>query len=122
MSAVKSEYQEQCELFEWIRAKSLSKTGNWWKLAYAFATLNGVRLTIGQATKAKRSGNVRGVPDVQVPVANMGFHGLFIEMKVKGSTTSKEQKEFLKYLSDEGYSCHVCFSASEAIKVIEWYL
>lgn len=46
-------------------------------------SLNGVRLSIGQAVKAKRCGEKRGFPDIFLPVARKGFHGLAIELKKK---------------------------------------
>lgn len=48
-----SEHQEQCIIFEWAKIMS----SQYPELKLLNASLNGVRLSIGQATKAKRSGN-----------------------------------------------------------------
>lgn len=116
---IPSEYQEQCDLFEWAEL-NLKKQPC---LKYMFATMNGVKLSIGQASKAKKSGNKRGVPDIILPFPSKHYHGLFIELKrSKGGVVSKEQKEFLEYLNSVGYLAVVCRGAKEAIECIVEYL
>ena len=45
-----------------------------------------------------------GVPDLCLPVARGGFHGLYIELKrQKGSKTSDDQKAWLSNLEKQGY-------------------
>lgn len=113
-----SEYQEQCIIFEWAAAVS----GKYPDLKYMFATLNGIKLPIGLAKKAKKQGNKRGVPDIILPVANKKYKGLFIELKVEGGRASKEQKEYLKFLTAQGYFADIRFGSKEAIDLIIDYL
>lgn len=113
-----SEYQEQCLIFEWAEAAS----SKYPELKYMFATLNGVRLPIGLAKKAKKQGNKRGVPDIILPVPTKNHKGLFIELKVGSGRASKEQIEYIKFLSDRGYFADVRFGAKEAIDLIVDYL
>ena len=88
-----------------------------------FSTLNGVRLTIGQATKAKRSGNKKGVPDIWLPVKRGKFSGLVIELKREiGGVVLKEQKEWLAFLNKQGYNAVVCRGFMAAITEIQNYL
>ena len=50
------------------------------------------------------------------------YCGLYIEMKTKGGSVSKPQKEWIAYLKEAGYRVEVCWSAEEAIKIIEDYM
>ena len=82
-----NEYLEQCAVFEWSALQSKKYP----ELALLFAVPNGLKLPIGLAVKAKRQGVKSGVPDMILPVARMKFHGLFIEMKIKGGKVSDTQ-------------------------------
>lgn len=69
----------------------------------------------------RRGGLRRGFPDLFIPLALKGYHGLFIEMKSRGGRVSAEQKEWLQRLSASGYCCAICYGADEAIRVIKKY-
>jgi len=114
----KSEFQEQREVFQWAEF-SLRKYPC---LKYMNASLNGFRLTFGQARKAKVSGLKKGVPDICLPVKNKTFGGLYIEMKSKKGRLSTEQKDFIEFLKTQNYMAIVCHGSREAINVIEGYL
>ena len=113
-----TEYDEQCAVFRW--AKMMEKKHP--ELALLNSSLNGVKLNIGQAVKAKRSGMKAGYPDILLPVPRGDFHGLFIELKYGNNVASKEQREWLVMLSEQGFLCHVCWGADNAIRAIEEYL
>jgi len=68
--------------------------------------------------RLKKEGVNTGVPDLVVLLPNMA---LYIEMKrTKGSTTSKEQKEWVALLNTLPYAeAHVCKGAQQAIKIIK---
>lgn len=80
-----------------------------------------------RAMKMKRMGVSKGVPDLFIFIPVKGTTGFVdcyqmcaVEMKRrKGSTTSKEQKEWLKVLNGSGCISKVCKGADEAIKFIE---
>lgn len=80
-----------------------------------------------RAIKMKRLGTSKGFPDLLIFIPILGTTGepdayqpLAIEMKrIKGSTTSKEQKEWLKVLEMAGIPGAVCKGAEAAIKFIE---
>lgn len=80
-----------------------------------------------RAVKMKRMGVSRGVPDLFVFIPIKGVTGrvdayqpLAIEMKrQKGSTTSPEQKEWLKVLELAGIPCAVCKGAEKAIEFVQ---
>jgi len=64
-----------------------------------------------------------GVPDLCLPVARGGFHGLYIELKrQKGSKTSDDQKAWLSNLEKQGYFVALCKGWEAAAKVITEYL
>lgn len=83
-----------------------------------------------RAIKAKKMGTSKGFPDLLVLVPIKGVTGevdayqmLAIEMKrKKGSTTSPEQKEWLKKLEMAGIPSRVCKGCDEAIDFIKEYM
>lgn len=95
---------------------------DWFKQSYPdvlmFMSLNGIRMNIGQAMKAKRSGMMKGVPDLEVP----GWR-LFIEMKKeKGGSNKRHQKIVQQYLIANGYTVMVCRGYDDAVKDIEEFV
>ena len=120
------EHPEQCAVIDWCE---LSKK-KYPCLAWIYAVPNGARTSISVAKRLKAEGMKKGVPDLFLPCPvyrphepDEWLHGLFIEMKrLKGSTTSKEQKEWHEYLLGAGYEVVVAKGADEAIKFIKEYL
>ena len=114
---IPKEYEDQVEVFNWLATCPLEGAD------MAFSTLNGIRLSIGLARKAKRAGNKQGVPDILVDVARQGFHGLRIELKrEKGGVVSDEQSDWHERLREEGYRVVVAKGRYEAIAAIKEYL
>jgi hypothetical protein len=106
------------------------------KLRYPFvrycASLGGIRTSFKQAVKAKATGYVKGFPDLQICVPrgrgvdNEGeggtYHGLFLEIKKdKKSYPTKEQKEWIAYLNEQGYCARVTKGLDESIQTIDDY-
>ncbi|MBV8772222.1 MAG: VRR-NUC domain-containing protein [Deltaproteobacteria bacterium] len=116
---VPSEMSEQRLVVEWARLLE-------WKypeLKLLHSTLNGVRLPIGLAVKAKRAGNKSGCPDLYLDVARGGFFGLRLEMKRRANARlSAEQEWWLDALREQGYRCEVPRGADDAIGIIAEYL
>ena len=112
-----TEYEEQKLIFEYMNHVKNPA------LKLLTASMMGVKLSIGQATKAKRSGSLAGWPDIQLAVSRGGYHGLFIELKrLKGGVVSLKQKLILNQLAEEGYKASVCKGHKAAIKEILDYL
>ena len=64
-----------------------------------------------------------GFPDLGLPVARGGYHGLFIEMKrCGGQNPRKEQAEWLQALADEGYYTCCCKGREAAQRVLIQYV
>ncbi len=113
------EYMEQCAVFQWAAAQACRYP----ELELLAASLAGVRLTMGQAVKAKRSGMKKDMPDIHLPVARGEYHALFIELKEKKNGRVKPgQKEMHARLNDEGNLCLVAYGQEEAIRIIREYL
>jgi hypothetical protein len=113
-----SEHQEQTTIFKWASIYE----SKYPELKYMFATLNGVKLNIGQARKAKASGNKRGVPDIVFPFPNGKYNGLFIELKVGKNKPSIEQLDYIEFLKGGNFYASVCYGSNEAIDLIVDYL
>ena len=86
-----------------------------------FAIPNGGSRNKVEAANLKRQGVKAGVPDLCVPVALHGYHGLYIEMKYGKNKPTDDQKKWIEILNKNGYLAKVCWGADEAIKLIDWY-
>ena len=86
------------------------------------ASAGGMRTSYLQAIKMKRTGYVKGFPDLFIYEPRGEFHGLAIEMKKeKGGAVSPEQKRWQEQLRNRGYCSYICKGNEEAIKVIDEY-
>lgn len=74
-----------------------------------------------EAINLKRQGVRSGVPDLCIPVARRGYHGLYIEMKYGKNKTTPQQDEWLNLLNREGYLAKVCNGYKEAVELITFY-
>lgn len=112
------EHNSQVALFQWAAIESERRP----ELKMMFAIPNGGKRSIGVAKKMKAEGVKRGVPDIFLAVTTPQHYGLFIEMKAEKGKLSIEQKEWLKYLTQQDYKVAVCYSFDDAKKEIESYL
>jgi len=88
-----------------------------------FAIPNGGKRTGRDGKGKQREGLKKGVPDIFLAMPKIGYHGLFIEMKrLKGSTTSDEQKAYIKLLNRTGYKAVICKGYAKAVEVLRDYL
>lgn len=116
---VPTEDTEQTWLFQWARLQS----GKWPELSLLYAIPNGGRRPIKTAVNMKRTGTKAGVPDMFLPVARGGFHGMYIEMKrTKGGHVSDEQKAWIKALTEQGYKCVITKGWEDAAEQITAYI
>jgi len=116
---VPSESVEQINLFRWAAYTS----GAHPELKLMYHVPNGGKRNLTTAKRLKAEGVKAGVPDIFLPVARSGYHGLYIELKKqKGNTTTDNQEFWLGELSKQGYQTTVCMGWEEAAKVILNYL
>jgi hypothetical protein len=113
-----SEADDQMVIIEWAHLQ----TGRYPELALLFGTMNGVRLSIGAAKKAKALGMAKGCPDLWLPFPHGGYHGLVIELKDGDNKLTPEQRWWLDQLNSCGYKATCCRGCDDAIQTITEYL
>jgi hypothetical protein len=74
-----------------------------------------------QAIKMKRTGYVKGVPDLQIFEPRGEYHGLLLEIKTLKGVASPEQKAWIELLNKRGYKAEICKGADQCIKIIDEY-
>jgi hypothetical protein len=110
---------EQTCLFRWADYQS----GAYPVLRKMYHIPNGGKRGKAEAARFKAQGVKAGVPDICLPVARGGCHGLYIELKrVQGSKTTPEQTDWMDALAEEGYMVALCKGWEEAARVIMEYL
>ncbi|QDP63178.1 MAG: hypothetical protein Unbinned5930contig1000_21 [Prokaryotic dsDNA virus sp.] len=90
------------------------------KILYC-GSAGGVRTSITQAKKMKATGYKKGFPDLFIYNPKGKYNGLAIELKVKGNYPSKEQKEWLSRLTEQGYYAVCCKGFEDARTTIDNY-
>ena len=66
---IPTEYDEQCAVIRW--ARMMVSTGQEPRLALLHGDASGVRVGIGTAVKMKRSGAIKGWPDLFLAASDM---------------------------------------------------
>lgn len=113
------ESEEQRMLMEWVEWCKGSKP----ELELLFHIPNGGSRNPIEARHLKEQGVKPGIPDLFLPVARDGYHGLFIEMKrKKGGKVSDDQTHWIVQLNKKGYLAVVCAGWEEAAEMILRYL
>lgn len=110
--------EQQC-LIRWARMQR----GKYPELDLLYHVPNEGKRPSSTGARMRAEGLKKGVPDIVLPVARGGYHGLYIEMKrLKGSKTTEEQKEWIKNLNNQGYFACICKGWEAAKDVIMQYL
>jgi hypothetical protein len=112
------ERPHQVALIKWVR----SIRGIYPVLKLLYAVPNGGDRNLRVARKLKAEGVLVGVADLCLPAARRGYHGLYVEMKSEEGVATKEQKEFLRGVSGEGYCAVIARGVDEAKDTLEWYI
>lgn len=114
-----SEEYEQICLFKWAALES----GAHPELALLHAIPNGGKRIPREAARMKAGGVKAGVPDMFLPVAREGCHGLYIELKRRhGGKVSHQQIAWMDALARQGYKVSLCLGWDAARAVIQQYL
>lgn len=115
------EYQEQKALIQWSQQTEIRQ--QWPCLRLLFHIKNEERGASAATVAIDRAVGVKkGVPDLCLPVACGGYHGLFLEMKGPKGRTSPEQDWWLEELTLQGYRAAVCYCWEDAARTITAYL
>ena len=90
---------EQRAIFQWAAMGTAARP----ELGLLYAMPSGGKRAVKTAIALKAQGVKSGVPDMCLPVARNGYHGLYIELKrQKGGTVSETQKSWLTALAEQG--------------------
>lgn len=89
------------------------------KIAFNFIAGNP---PLNVADNLKRQGVRAGVPDLCLPVSRGKFHALYIEMKVGKNKPTKNQKDWMRKLNEQGNLAIVCYGWEEASAVLMKYI
>lgn len=108
----------QMTLMEW----AMLMENRWPELKLLFHVPNGGARGKAEAGRLKRQGVKAGVPDLMLPVARGGYHGLFIELKAEKGSLTAEQKEWLQMLQEQGYAAKCCKGLDEAMRTLTNYM
>lgn len=107
-----SEQQEQFRAVNWIRKNGI----------ICHHSPNGGYRDAREGAKFKRLGTIAGFPDLTLPYARKGYHGLYIEVKkVHGGKLSDVQVWWRDFLIGEGYAWHLAKGADECIEIVRDY-
>jgi hypothetical protein len=107
------EYQEQMVAATWLTKNDI----------LFYHVPNGGYRKAQEASKFKAMGVKAGVPDLVIPIARKGHHGLYIELKrVSGGTLSDAQKFWMEKLREQGYDCYEAKGAQDLINYVKNYL
>ena len=113
-----TESQEQIALFQWSAIMEFKYP----ELKLMHSIPNGSYKSPAAAAKFKLEGLKSGVSDIFLPVARNTYHGLYIELKVKGGKLSDNQQWWISETTKQGYLSVVCWTWEAAKDVIEKYL
>lgn len=118
-SPVPMESNEQQTLMEWAKIME----GRWPELKLLYHIPNEGKRSARTGARMKAEGLRSGVPDICLPVARGGHHGLYIELKRrKNSRVTQKQLDWIADLVAQGYVAAVCRGCDEAISLITRYL
>ena len=113
-----SESEEQQVVMQWAAMRE----GQYPELALFHHIPNGGSRREGERAKLAAEGVKPGVPDLHLPVARGKWHGLWIEMKAKDGTPSREQLRWIAMLAAQDNKAVVCYGADQAIREIVEYM
>lgn len=116
---VPSESVEQQRLFLWARMQS----GKYPCLTLMYHIPNEGKRSRATGGRLRAEGLKAGVPDICLPVARGGCHGLYIELKRQhGGRLLPAQAEWMEKLKAQGYQVALCHGWEAASEIILEYL
>lgn len=115
---VQHEADEQIALFRWVSFYRATCP----EVDLLYHIPNGGSRHPKEGANLKRQGVRAGVPDLCLPVARQGFHGLYIELKYGKNKPTAEQNGWMYALRRQGYAAEVCYGWQEAMELITKYL
>lgn len=117
-NAVRSEDTEQISVVQW----AAWNTGKYPELKWLHHVPNGGSRNKAEAVKFKQMGVKAGVADLCLPYPKGCYCGMYIEMKFGNNRQQESQKDFLTDMETAGHFVVTCYSALDAVAVLEEYL
>ena len=114
----RSEDTEQMHVCNWAEWNK----NRYPELRWLYHVPNGGSRNKAEAAKLKAMGVKSGVSDLCLPYAKGVYIGLYIEMKYDKGRVQDTQVEFLRDMAASGHYVAICYTAADAIDVIERYL
>lgn len=114
------EHDIQAAFIHWCRMEALLGRR---ELAYFYSIPNGIFVSKFTRNKMVAEGLLMGVSDLHLPVPRGSYHGLFLE--VKNGTQGKisiPQRNFIAFVTSQGYFAKVCGSLEELKETVDWYM
>ena len=105
---------------EHVLQTAIAKYLDWNNYTF-FAIPNGALRSKAVASKLKAEGVKAGVADMLILLPNSTFHGLFVEVKIKGNSQQPNQKVFEQKARDCGYEYIIVRSLDELIEKLKYY-
>lgn len=115
--AMRSEDTEQINVISWA-AWQMQKYP---ELKWLHHVPNGGSRNKAEAIKLKQMGVKAGVSDLCLPYPKGIYCGLYIEMKYDKGRHQPSQKEFLTDMASAGHYVATCYTAQDAVEVIQKY-
>ena len=113
-----TESGEQQAVIEWCRMNM----GRYPMLKNIYHAANEGKRNPATGKRMVSEGLKKGVPDLCLPVPRGSYGALYIDMKIKPNKPTQAQEECIRDFRSAGNLVCVCYSAEEAIKIIERYL
>lgn len=113
----KSEDTEQMAVVSWAHWNVQTYP----ELKWLYHCPNGGSRNQLEAAKLKQMGVKAGVSDLCLPYPKGIYCGLYIEMKYGNNRVQDTQREFLSDMAAAGHYVCICYSAADAVGVLEEY-
>lgn len=121
MPLILKEHDLQVHVFDVLRFNEKADP----RLKWIYAVPNGNYRSWKIGAELKLEGVKKGVSDICVPfpgvVNGVSYPGAYIEMKSESGTVTSEQKEFLEFVSSQGYAVLVAWHYDPALDFMEEY-
>lgn len=116
-NAMRSEDTEQIAVVQW----AMWNMNKYPELKWLHHCPNGGSRNRQEAVKFKQMGVKAGVSDLHLPYPKGIYCGLYVEMKFGKNRLQETQKDFLYDMQMAGHFVVTCYSAEDAVRVIEEY-
>jgi hypothetical protein len=112
----------EADLQSEVVTRSLALAGKFEEIHLLHAIPNGDWRGWGTGKKLKAQGVIPGIPDLNLPVARSGFHGLYIELKKARGSVKADQWEIMEALHRQGHCVRLCNNLEVTLRIIRDYL